>query len=159
MYWARASSGVGPENKVVFSMKRQRGRGGGNNNNGRRPGHQQNRTFDSNGPDVKVRGPAPHIYEKYLQLARDATSAAHRVMAENCLPQAEHSFPVMRAIHPAAPPPQLADRYGDDVDFDGDGEEAEEAGEGEGQRAEYQQQPRGDYQQREHRHSNNGHQQ
>ncbi|MGE3143528.1 MAG: DUF4167 domain-containing protein [Hyphomonadaceae bacterium] len=142
-------------------MKRQRGRGGGNNN-GRRPGHSQNRTFDSNGPDVKVRGPAPHIYEKYLQLARDATSAGDRVMAENFLQHAEHYFRVIRAMQPAAPPPQFTDRYGDD--FDGEGEEeggeenaaAEADGQGQNPRHDYAPreqrggyQPRGDYQQRE----------
>jgi len=57
-------------------MKRQRGRG-------RKPGNPNNRSFESNGPDVKIRGNASHIYEKYLQLARDATSSGDRVMAEN----------------------------------------------------------------------------
>ena len=57
-------------------MKRQRNRnrgGGGGNGGGGKPQHNANRAFDSNGPDnVKVRGAAQHIYEKYQQLARDA---------------------------------------------------------------------------------------
>ncbi|MET0182959.1 MAG: DUF4167 domain-containing protein, partial [Caulobacterales bacterium] len=126
-------------------MKRQRGRGGQ-----RKPGgHQPNRSFDSNGPDVKVRGPASHIYEKYMQLARDATSAGDRVQAENYLQHAEHYYRVLRAMQPVAPPPQVADRFGDDLDFDGDEDgERMEGAEGEGSRGEHQHQPR-EYQQRD----------
>jgi hypothetical protein len=56
-----------------------------------------NRSFDSNGPEVKVRGSATQIYEKYLQLARDANSSGDRVMAENYLQHAEHYFRIMAA--------------------------------------------------------------
>jgi len=76
-------------------VKRSRGRGRrpqGNNNS-----HNPNRTFDSNGPEVKIRGSAAHVYEKYLQLARDANSAGDRVMAENYLQHAEHYYRVMSA--------------------------------------------------------------
>jgi hypothetical protein len=76
-------------------VKRSRGRGRrpqNNNNNG-----NPNRTFDSNGPEVKIRGSAAHVYEKYLQLARDANSAGDRVMAENYLQHAEHYYRVMSA--------------------------------------------------------------
>ena len=71
-------------------MKRSRGRG-------RRPQNSANRTFDSAGPEIKIRGSASHVYEKYLQLARDANSAGDRVMAENYLQHAEHYFRVMSA--------------------------------------------------------------
>ena len=76
-------------------MKRSRGRGRRpqNNNNS----HNPNRTFDSNGPEIKIRGSAAHVYEKYLQLARDANSAGDRVMAENYLQHAEHYYRVMAA--------------------------------------------------------------
>jgi hypothetical protein len=132
-------------------MKRQRGRGGG-----RKPGgHQPNRSFESNGPDVKVRGPAAHIYEKYMQLARDANSAGDRVQAENYLQHAEHYFRVLRAMAPVAPPPHYNDRFGDDGDFDGDEDGGEMGDEPEGQRHEPahsdQQAPRGDYQRRDQR--------
>ena len=60
-------------------------------------GHNPNRTFDSNGPEVKVRGSASHVFEKYLQLARDANSSGDRVMAENYLQHAEHYFRIMAA--------------------------------------------------------------
>jgi hypothetical protein len=56
-----------------------------------------NRTFDSNGPDIKIRGSATHVYEKYLQLARDANTQGDRVMAENYLQHAEHYFRILSA--------------------------------------------------------------
>ena len=75
-------------------MKRSRGRG-------RRPQgnhhHNHNRAFDSTGPDVKIRGTAAHVYEKYLQLARDAGSAGDRVMQENYLQHAEHYYRILMA--------------------------------------------------------------
>ncbi len=73
-------------------MKRQRGRGrkGGGNSGG-------NRALESNGPDVKVRGAASTIHEKYLQLHRDASSSGDRVKAENYLQHAEHYFRIMQA--------------------------------------------------------------
>ena len=76
-------------------MKRSRGRG-------RRPQgshnhHNHNRAFDSAGPDVKIRGTAANVYEKYLQLARDAGSAGDRVMQENYLQHAEHYYRILMA--------------------------------------------------------------
>ncbi len=72
-------------------MKRSRGRG-------RRPqNNNPNRTFDSSGPEIKIRGSAAHVYEKYLQLARDANSAGDRVMAENYLQHAEHYYRLISA--------------------------------------------------------------
>ena len=53
--------------------------------------------FELTGPDVKIRGTAAHVYEKYLQLARDAGSAGDRVMAENYLQHAEHYFRILLA--------------------------------------------------------------
>ena len=80
-------------------MKRSRGRG-------RRPQNNHSRAFDSTGPDVKIRGTASHVYEKYLQLARDAGSAGDRVMAENYLQHAEHYFRILLAqgIQPGQAP-------------------------------------------------------
>jgi hypothetical protein len=71
------------------------GGGGGNSNNG--GGFNPNRTYDSNGPEVKIRGSASHVYEKYLQLARDANSSGDRVMAENYLQHAEHYYRIVAA--------------------------------------------------------------
>lgn len=67
--------------------KRGRGR---NNNNNRKPSNPLSRSYDSAGPDVKVRGTAQHIAEKYMALARDAQSSGDRVVAENYLQHAEH---------------------------------------------------------------------
>jgi hypothetical protein len=75
----------------------QNNHGGGGHINHGGGGHNPNRTFDSNGPEVKVRGSASHVFEKYLQLARDANSAGDRVMAENYLQHAEHYFRIMAA--------------------------------------------------------------
>src|SRR5664279_5488394 len=68
--------------------------GGGGGGGG---GHNPNRTFDSSGPEVKIRGSASNVYEKYLQLARDANSSGDRVMAENYLQHAEHYYRIMAA--------------------------------------------------------------
>lgn len=68
-------------------MKRQRGR---NRNNNRSNHNNSNRNLDSTGPDVKVRGNATQIYDKYTTLARDAASSGNRVKAENYRQHAEH---------------------------------------------------------------------
>lgn len=55
------------------------------------------RVYESNGPDVKIRGTASHVAEKYLQLARDAQSSGDPVSAENYLQHAEHYFRLIAA--------------------------------------------------------------
>jgi len=78
--------------------KRGRGRSGSNNSGGGGGGGGSNRkgqnplsrSYDSSGPDVKIRGTAQHVAEKYMNLARDAQSSGDRVMAENYLQHAEH---------------------------------------------------------------------
>ena len=74
-------------NQQNNNKNRSRGR---NNNGGRKHGNPLSRNYESNGPDVKVRGNAAHVAEKYLQLARDAQSSGDSVMAENYLQHAEH---------------------------------------------------------------------
>ncbi|HWT52652.1 MAG TPA: DUF4167 domain-containing protein, partial [Caulobacter sp.] len=122
-------------------MKRQRGRNNRGGNGGKPQQHNANRAFDSNGPDgVKVRGAAQSVYEKYQQLARDASSSGDRVLAENYLQHAEHYFRVLRAIQPNRP---VADIVGKDVyaayeiDFEAEPPEEPEApeapAEGQGQ--------------------------
>lgn len=83
-------------------MKRQRGRGRkpGGGGGGGGGGNQGNRPFESNGPDVKIRGTAAQIYEKYAQYARDAQSSGDRVKYENYLQHAEHYFRIMAATTP-----------------------------------------------------------
>jgi hypothetical protein len=70
--------------------QQQNRRGRGRNHN--RKGHQNplSRSFESNGPDVKIRGTPSHIAEKYMSLARDAQSTGDPVLAENYLQHAEH---------------------------------------------------------------------
>ena len=75
-------------------QKRMRGR---NNNNNRRGQNPLTRVYESNGPDVKVRGTSAHIAEKYVQLARDAQSSGDHVAAENYLQHAEHYFRMIAA--------------------------------------------------------------
>lgn len=67
--------------------RRSRGR---NNNNNRKGPNPLSRNYESNGPDVKIRGSAAHVAEKYTTLARDAQSSGDRVMSENYLQHAEH---------------------------------------------------------------------
>lgn len=61
----------------------------------------RNHVFDSNGPDVRIRGTAQQLSEKYLQLGRDATSSGDRVMAEAYFQHAEHYFRILNAINQA----------------------------------------------------------
>lgn len=97
------------------NKNRQRGR---NNNGGRKHVNPLSRNFESNGPDVKVRGNAAHIAEKYLQLARDAQSSGDPVLAENYLQHAEHYFRIVAA---AQPQNQVrSDQPGQAQDFDED---------------------------------------
>ena len=55
------------------------------------------RSYDSHGPDVRIRGSALHVAERYLQLARDAHTGNNPVAAENYLQHAEHYFRLIAA--------------------------------------------------------------
>jgi hypothetical protein len=61
----------------------------------------RNHVFDSNGPDMRLRGTAQQLFEKYLQLGRDATGAGDRVMAESYFQHAEHYFRILNAMSQA----------------------------------------------------------
>ena len=74
-------------------MKRSRGRG-------RRQGNSSNRNYESNGPNLKVRGNAQSIYEKYQSLAHDALSSGELITAENYLQHAEHYYRIVQANQP-----------------------------------------------------------
>jgi hypothetical protein len=94
--------------------KRMRGR---NNRKGPSP---LTRAYESNGPDVKIRGTAQHVAEKYLQLARDAQSSGDPVMAESYLQHAEHYFRIIAAAQTAQQQAQLGyGQNGEEID-DGD---------------------------------------
>src|ERR1700746_2005468 len=76
---------------------RNRNNNNNNNNNNRRGQNPMTRVFESNGPDIKIRGTASHIAEKYLQLARDARPSGDPVAAENYYQHAEHYFRMIAA--------------------------------------------------------------
>ena len=89
--------------------KRNRGR----NNNGNHPNNRprtphRSQTFDSNGPNVKIRGNAYQVFERYVALAREAASSGDRIAAENLYQHAEHYFRIMNADGhgPNAAPPR-----------------------------------------------------
>ena len=78
--------------------KRSRGRNNGNNPHHNRPRMPHRiQTFDSNGPNVKIRGNAYQVFERYVALAREATASGDRIAAENLFQHAEHYFRVMSA--------------------------------------------------------------
>lgn len=78
--------------------RRMRGRNNNGNNNGNRKSpNPLQRSYESNGPDVKVRGTAQHVAEKYLQLARDAQSSGDTVAAESYFQHAEHYYRILLA--------------------------------------------------------------
>ena len=62
----------------------------------------RNHVFDSSGPDLRVRGTAQQLFEKYLQLGRDASGSGDRVMAESYYQHAEHYFRIVNAMNQAA---------------------------------------------------------
>ena len=104
------------------------GGGGGNphhNNNRPRPPHRQ-QTFDSNGPNVKIRGSAYQVFERYIALAREAQTGGDRIAAENLYQHAEHYFRIMNAQgegQGGAPPRPMTPA---DMEMSGgDGENAE----------------------------------
>jgi hypothetical protein len=88
--------------------KRSRGRSNGNNHHHNRPRLPYRiQTFDSNGPNVKIRGNAYQVFERYVALAREAAASGDRIAAENLYQHAEHYFRVMNANgegNPHAPP-------------------------------------------------------
>ncbi len=138
--------------------KRMRGRNRNNNNNNNshhhhNRGHHHNpltRVYESNGPDVKIRGTAHHIAEKYLQLARDATSVGDHVTAEAHHQHAEHYLRLIAAAQEqfrqqnpnyqpqAAPTDQSAENASEDG---GGGDDAGQPGQQQPQQSFGNQQP------------------
>jgi len=90
------------------NQNRQRNRGRNNNNNNSNSGNNNRRgpnplqrSYESNGPDVKIRGNAMQVAEKYLTLARDAQVAGDRILAENYMQHAEHYSRIIAAAQAA----------------------------------------------------------
>ena len=88
----RGRGGNGPHNPNMGGGNNRRPNGG----NGGIPNRNQN--YDSNGPDVRIRGSAYQVYEKYMNLAQDANTAGDRVMAESYYQHAEHYYRIIGAI-------------------------------------------------------------
>ena len=106
--------------------KRMRGRNNNNNGGGNRRGpNPLTRSYESNGPDVKIRGTAHHVGEKYLQLARDAQSSGDPVMAESYLQHAEHYFRLIASAQLAQQQAQFGYQRqpGEQVEQDDDGDD------------------------------------
>ncbi len=123
-----------------MNMKRMRGRGGHRHGGGQfrhggggggggsdRQPLNRNHVFDSNGPDMRLRGTAQQLFEKYLQLGRDATSGGDRVMAESYFQHAEHYFRILNAMNQAAAQHQQQQQRRYQPSEGGEGEGAGEA--------------------------------
>jgi hypothetical protein len=110
--------------------KRMRGRN-------RKSQNPLTRVYESNGPDLKVRGTASHIADKYIQLARDAQASGDPVAAENYYQHAEHYLRLIAAaqeqFRQANPYYRPENEQREDNDDDGDDEGAEPMGGGEQQ--------------------------
>ncbi len=78
-------------------QQNRRGRG-----RGRKVQNPLSRSYESNGPEVKIRGNASHIAEKYAALARDAQASGDPIMAENYLQHAEHYYRIIMAAQAQA---------------------------------------------------------
>lgn len=111
------------------NMGGQHNNNGGGGNRGPRPPHRM-QTFDSNGPSVKIRGNAYQVFERYIALAREASSSGDRIAAENLYQHAEHYYRIMQANgeHMAPRPMTPADTEmnggeGEGGEFNGNGQQ------------------------------------
>ena len=140
----------------------QNRRGRGRNNNNRKSQNPLMRSFESAGPDVKIRGTPSHIAEKYVTLARDALSSGDPVLAENFLQHAEHynriilsyreqmtqggmdplSNGAARTHTLAGPDGNEGDEFGDDEGDEFGVQPQQSAGPGEAPQQSFPQQPR-----------------
>ena len=125
------------------------------------------RSYESNGPDIKIRGTASHIAEKYMSLARDALSSGDPVLAENYLQHAEHYNRIIMAfreqsLQQSGEAMNGTGRYGEagetDDFSDDEGDEAEGFAphiRGQDAQPRFESQPR--FEDRSHRHENGRH--
>ena len=126
---AQPAATKGLENRQIMrngQNKRMRGR-----NNHRKSHNPMARVYESNGPDVKIRGNPSHIAEKYVQLARDAHTSGDPIAAENYYQHAEHYFRLIAAAqdqfrqsNPHAYRPETEARERDEAYEDGEEERA-----------------------------------
>jgi hypothetical protein len=120
-------------------QQNRRGRG-----RGRKPQNPLARNFESNGPDVKIRGTAAHIAEKYMSLARDALASGDMISAESYFQHAEHYNRIIMAAQsqfpqhggqPGEGPNGYRPRWNAEGDDDGDDDGVPETGGGGEQRS------------------------
>ena len=133
----------GQNNFKNRNRNRNRRHSGGGNSGGGGGGNSNNRVLDSNGPDVKLRGTAQTIAEKYMQLARDAHSSGDRVMAESYYQHADHYYRLWLAVQPAGQPIQFSRRLDEDVE-DLEGGDGDDDGNGHAENASGDQQEGGE---------------
>ena len=145
---AQRRSGCRTAKHDTMNIKRMRGRGGnrhggggggggghfrhgsggsGGGGGGDRQPLNRNHVFDSSGPDMRLRGTAQQLFEKYLQLGRDATSGGDRVMAESYFQHAEHYFRILNAMNQAAAQHQQTQQRRFQGQGEGEGEPQGEA--------------------------------
>jgi Domain of unknown function (DUF4167) len=93
-------------------------------------GSPSNKVFDSNGPDVKLRGTTQTIAEKYMQMGRDAQSSGDSVAAENYYQHAEHYYRLWAASQPVGHSLQMSRKLGEE-EFDEDSSDENNAGDDE----------------------------
>jgi len=112
-------------------QQNRRGRG-----RGRKPQNPLARNYESNGPDVKIRGTAAHVAEKYMSLARDALASGDIIAAESYLQHAEHYNRIIMAAQQQLGPQGAHQGDGPNGGFRSrfhtDGADSEEGAEGDG---------------------------
>ena len=95
------------------NAKRGRSRGRrGNNNGGHNHVPNRNTSYESNGPDVKLRGNAQQLHEKYMALAHDAATSGERISAEAYTQFADHYFRLHQAAVGVAESKRQQDQVG-----------------------------------------------
>ncbi|MEM1286195.1 MAG: DUF4167 domain-containing protein [Pseudomonadota bacterium] len=103
------------------SNKRSRGRG-------RKGPSPLSRSHESNGPDVKIRGTAQHIADKYINLARDAQSSGDAVLSEAYLQHAEHYYRIVAAAQQQMNQPVNVKRADDPIEAEESNEREDQEG-------------------------------
>ena len=88
-----------------MAQNNRRGRSGRRRSGGQ-GGNNPNRSIDSQGPEVKIRGNAQQVYDKYTALARDAFSSGDRIRGESLQQHAEHYYRMLQAMKPPEPKEQ-----------------------------------------------------
>ena len=76
------------------------------------------KVYDSNGPDVRIRGTAYQVTEKYMTLAKDAETSGDMIMAENYRQHAEHYQRIINTFADEAPVSADAEQQSQDEEDD-----------------------------------------